>query len=283
MFLVAVLSQELCMTVKVIVTDMDGTFLNDAKKYDHARFMAQYHELKKRNIEFVVASGNQYFQLISFFPELKDEISFVAENGALVFEHGKQLFHGELTRHESQVVMGELLKDKQLNFVACGLQSAYVSENAPEPFVALMSKHYHRLKPVKDYHDINDVLFKFSLNLPDQQIPLVIDHLHTALDGIMKPVTSGFGFIDLIIPGLHKANGISRLLKRWNLSPKEVVAIGDSGNDAEMLKMAHYSFAMANATDSIKALSRYQTDDNNHQGALNVIQSVLDNTAPFNM
>lgn len=35
------------MTVKVIVTDMDGTFLNDAKKYDHARFMAQYHELKK--------------------------------------------------------------------------------------------------------------------------------------------------------------------------------------------------------------------------------------------
>ncbi|ARV66374.1 Sugar phosphatase YbiV [Salmonella enterica subsp. enterica] len=61
----------------------------------------------------------------------------------------------------------------------------------------------------------------------------------------MKPVTSGFGFIDLIIPGLHKANGISRLLKRWNRSPQNVVAIGDSGNDAEMLKMAHYSFAMA--------------------------------------
>ncbi|STK73885.1 putative hydrolase [Escherichia coli] len=54
-----------------------------------------------------------------------------------------------------------------------------------------------------------------------------------------------FGFIDLIIPGLHKANGISRLLKRWDLSPQNVVAIGDSGNDAEMLKMARYSFAMA--------------------------------------
>lgn len=270
------------MTVKVIVTDMDGTFLDDAKQYDHARFMAQYQELKKRDIEFVVASGNQYYQLISFFPELKDEISFVAENGALVFEHGKQLFHGELTRHESRIVIGELLKDKQLNFVACGLQSAYISENAPDTFVALMSKHYHRLKPVKDYHDIDDVLFKFSLNLADQQIPMVIDTLHTALDGIMKPVTSGFGFIDLIIPGLHKANGISRLLKRWNLSPQNVVAIGDSGNDAEMLKMARYSFAMKNAADSIKALSRYSTDDNNHQGALNVIQAVLDNTAPFN-
>ncbi|MGX8115375.1 hypothetical protein ACWUXG_28940, partial [Escherichia coli] len=26
----------------------------------------------------------------------------------------------------------------------------------------------------------------------------------------------------------------------------------------------------------------YATDDNNHEGALNVIQAVLDNTSPFN-
>lgn len=44
------------MSVKVIVTDMDGTFLNDAKTYNRARFMAQYQELKKRGIEFVVAA-----------------------------------------------------------------------------------------------------------------------------------------------------------------------------------------------------------------------------------
>ena len=38
------------MSVKVIVTDMDGTFLNDAKTYNQPRFMAQYQELKKRGI-----------------------------------------------------------------------------------------------------------------------------------------------------------------------------------------------------------------------------------------
>lgn len=150
------------MTVKVIVTDMDGTFLNDAKTYDRSRFLAQFAQLQQRGIEFVVASGNQYYQLISFFPEIREQISFVAENGALVFEHGKQLFHGELTRHESQVVIGELLKDPQLNFVACGLQSAYVSDKAPDAFVDLMSKHYHRLQRVSDYHRIDDTLFKFS-------------------------------------------------------------------------------------------------------------------------
>ena len=228
------------MTVKVIVTDMDGTFLDDAKQYDRDRFQAQFEQLKARNIEFVVASGNQYYQLISFFPELKDQISFVAENGALVFDHGEQIFHGELTRHESQIVIGELLKDKGLNFVACGLDSAYVSD-----------------------------------------IPNLVDKLHVSLDGIMKPVTSGFGFVDLIIPGLHKANGISRLLKRWKVSPQECVGIGDSGNDAEMLKLVKYSFAMGNAAESIRDVSRYSSDDNNHQGALNVIQAVLDHHSPF--
>ncbi len=154
--------------------------------------------------------------MISFFPEIQ-QISFVAENGALVYEHGKQLFHGELTRHESQVVIGELLKDPQLNFVACSLQSAYVSNKAPDAFVELMSKHYHRLRRRSGSHAIDDTLFKFSLNLPDSEIPQLIDKLHVSLDGIMKPVTSGFGFVDLIIPGLHKADGISRLLKRWDL------------------------------------------------------------------
>jgi len=269
------------MTVKVIVTDMDGTFLNDAKKYDRERFLAQFEQLQQRGIEFVVASGNQYYQLITFFPEIQNRISYVAENGALVYEHGQQLFHGELTHHESQIVIGELLKDTSLNFVACGLESAYVSETAPDHFVELMSKHYYRLKRVASYADIDDKLFKFSLNLPDEQIPMLVDKLRVSLDGVMKPVTSGFGFIDLIIPGLHKANGISRLLKRWDISPQECVGIGDSGNDAEMLKLVKYAFAMANAVDSIKAIADYQTDDNNHDGALNVIQRVLDGTAPF--
>lgn len=63
------------MTVKVIVTDMDGTFLNDAKQYDRPRFLAQFAQLQQQGIEFVVASGNQYYQLISFFPEIREQIS----------------------------------------------------------------------------------------------------------------------------------------------------------------------------------------------------------------
>ena len=54
------------MSVKRIAVDMDGSFLSDAKTYNRARFLAQYARMKAQGIRFVVASGNQYYQLISF-------------------------------------------------------------------------------------------------------------------------------------------------------------------------------------------------------------------------
>jgi hydroxymethylpyrimidine pyrophosphatase-like HAD family hydrolase len=38
--------------------------------------------MREQNIRFVVASGNQYYQLISFFPEIAHQIAFVAKTAA---------------------------------------------------------------------------------------------------------------------------------------------------------------------------------------------------------
>lgn len=72
------------MTIKLIAVDMDGTSLNDQMKYDSERFLKQYLKMKEHGIRFVVASGNQYYQLKSFLGEIQDEISYVSENGAFV-------------------------------------------------------------------------------------------------------------------------------------------------------------------------------------------------------
>lgn len=67
------------MTIKMIAVDMDGTFLNEEKTYNRERFKIIFQQLKEKKIKFVVASGNQYDQLKSFFPELHREMSFVSE------------------------------------------------------------------------------------------------------------------------------------------------------------------------------------------------------------
>ena len=70
------------MNVKLIAVDMDGTFLTNNNEYDQERFTRQYEFMKEKGIHFVVASGNQYYQLRSFFPDIHNELAFAT------FRHG---------------------------------------------------------------------------------------------------------------------------------------------------------------------------------------------------
>lgn len=76
--------------------------------------------MKRKGIRFVVASGNQYYQLISFFPEIAHEIAFVAENGGWVVSEGKDVFNGELTKADFQTVVEHLLTRADVEIIACG-------------------------------------------------------------------------------------------------------------------------------------------------------------------
>lgn len=98
---------------------------------------------------------------------------------------------------------------------------------------------------------------------------------------MVTAVATGYGSIDLIIPGVHKANGLRILQQRWGIEDHEVVAFGDSGNDIEMLQHAGFSFAMAQRREDVKAVARYQAPHNNEEGVLQIIDKVLDREAPF--
>lgn len=270
------------MSVKLIAVDMDGTFLDDLKQYNRPRFLAQYARMKEQGIRFAVASGNQYYQLHSFFPEIAHEIAFVADNGAWVVCEGEDLFNGEFTAQEFNTVVDHLLTLADIEIIASGKQWGYILERYDPAFKQMAARYYHRLKEVDAFSADDDVFFKFALNLPDAILAETMIALGESLDSIVVPVTSGHGSIDLIIPGLHKANGLRRVQARWGIADSEVVTFGDGGNDIEMMTQAGYGFAMQNAPENIRAIARYQAGHNNHQAVLDVIDKVLNHEAPFN-
>ena len=47
------------MGIKMIVTDLDGTFYHQDLSYDKERFDRLYQKMEAEGIRFVVASGNQ--------------------------------------------------------------------------------------------------------------------------------------------------------------------------------------------------------------------------------
>lgn len=49
--------------IKLVAADMDGTFACSDYTYDVARFKAALSRMKAAGCQFVIASGNQYYQL----------------------------------------------------------------------------------------------------------------------------------------------------------------------------------------------------------------------------
>lgn len=271
-------------TVKMVAVDMDGTFLDDKKQYNQARFLALYQHLTARGIKFVVASGNQYYQLTSFFPEITHEIAYVAENGAWILDRDEELFCGSFSRSDIDAVIDTLQNGHYpgLRYLLCGRNSAYYFDETDEKWLAKMRHYCHRLKKIGSIDEAkDDRLFKFALNLSDDYVePLMADiaRLH---QGAAAATSSGHGSVDLIVPGNHKAHGLGLLAQRWGISHDEVLAFGDGGNDLEMLKQSGFSFAMGNAPQRVKGAARFLAPNNNDQGVLQVIEEMLAGEGPF--
>lgn len=98
---------------------------------------------------------------------------------------------------------------------------------------------------------------------------------------LVKLVSSGFGFIDLILPNQHKAHGLALLQQKWQIADQDVLAIGDNYNDLEMLEKAGFSFAMDNAVPALKQVARFAAKSNEQEGVLEVIDSLLAGEYPF--
>ncbi|MBC7085813.1 MAG: phosphoglycolate phosphatase [Methanomethylovorans sp.] len=59
---------------------------------------------------------------------------------------------------------------------------------------------------------------------------------------------------------INKGTGLIKVAELMGLDPKDFVAIGDSVNDIEMLKVAGFSIAVGNADDDLKNMADFVSD-----------------------
>ena len=78
--------------VKLVISDMDGTLLNKDDKVSDDFFKLE-RELRDLGVQFVAASGRQFYSIQDKLALIKDDIYIVAENGAYV-------------RHQEEEIMG---------------------------------------------------------------------------------------------------------------------------------------------------------------------------------
>ncbi|MBQ9745749.1 MAG: Cof-type HAD-IIB family hydrolase [Clostridia bacterium] len=82
-------------------------------------------------------------------------------------------------------------------------------------------------------------------------------------------------YAEISAAGHNKATGIERVCEYYGTDVAHTIAMGDSGNDDEMIKFAGIGVAMGNATEEIKAVADYITLPCEDGGVAHTIEKFL--------
>ena len=82
-------------------------------------------------------------------------------------------------------------------------------------------------------------------------------------------------FLEILPPGIDKANGLQFLAKTLGIPSDEIIAFGDSYNDKRMLQYAGLGIAMADAEPEVKDIANYITLSNDKDGVAHAIKRFL--------
>jgi cof-like hydrolase len=245
--------------IKLIASDLDGTLLRngaqevDPKVYDLIR------TLKEKGVHFAAASGRQLYSLRRLFEPVKDEISYIAENGSLCISGDQVIAKGLISRDLSLRIF-EAAREYGSCHILLSCESACYTDSQDPVFNHHMRDVVHYdIKTVNRLEEVNEPFLKIALCDFDGTKKL-LPYFQERFGDEIKVVTSGNLWVDFIAPGANKGTALQALASHLGITPEECVAFGDQYNDTEMLQFAGTSYAMSTAAPGIAYYATYVTN-----------------------
>ena len=246
------------MAIKLIALDLDGTLLTSTKEISQKN-KAALQAAREKGVHVVLTTGRPLQAIEGFLKELNligvGEYS-ITFNGGLVQENTGQIL------------------DK-IGFSKQEVEKIYqVTTQLALPLDVLHGGNVYSLPAIHDslYLTCNPLLHKIESNIETLPIDLTYNKAVSAMDAsfidqqiplIPKDLYDQFEIFksrDILLEwspkGVHKANGLSRLIAHLGIDKSEVMACGDEENDLTMVEWAGLGVAMANATDKLKSVAK---------------------------
>jgi Cof subfamily protein (haloacid dehalogenase superfamily) len=251
--------------IKLVATDLDGTFLRD----DHSispRNLEALHRLGERNIVRVAATGRN-------LKKVREVINEHVPFDFVVFSSGAGVFNW---RNNEHVFMQNIAKESATNLMQYFIQQG-LNFHAFYP-IPENHKHYffrgnEACEEFERYFNFNRAhsaeidrdsvpeseLCQFLLIIRENtteflQIKEQIETMCPEIRVIRtsSPITNGYIWIEIFHKSVSKGNGVNEICKRIGISKEETLGLGNDYNDFDLLEFTALSFLTGNAPDEIK-------------------------------
>lgn len=268
------------MKYKLLVLDVDGTLLNDAKEITK-RTLSALLKIQQMGVRVVLASGRPSYGLM----KVAKTLELGNYGGFILSYNGCQIINAQ---------NGEILFERRIN----PEMLPYLEKKARKNGFALFTYHDNLIltnnsddEHVLDEAELNDLVvieeeeFSTAIDFAPCKCMLVSDdeaalvaleeHWKKRLSGVLDVFRSEPFFLEVVPCSVDKANTLGVLLEHLGVKREEVMAIGDGTCDVAMLQLAGMGVAMGQAPDSVKACADYITASNEEDGVAAAVEKMI--------
>ena len=268
--------------VRLIALDLDGTLLNDAKELTE-RTQRALEAASRSGIEVVLSTGRPVTALpheVAHFPYIKYALT---ADGARIenLRTGELLFEGLIPKEMVRPIY-DIFDDYDVIEEIYIKGQGYISERDIDHLEEYTTNPAHAAyarrtrKRVEDIHDLLDqdidkahALFK---SFEDRE-----DAMRRIREIADLELCDAFPInLEVSAPGINKGEGLKILGEKLGIKTKDMMAFGDSNNDAAMLQTAGVAVVMDNAYESVKEIADMIAPSNEEDGVAAVIEQMLE-------
>lgn len=253
----------------LIALDLDGTLLNDESKLSDTT-IKYIDKVVKDGHKVVIATGRAYSGMNMFYKELNLKTPIITCNGGMINHPHDKSFKTIYNGIDKEIIKDIFFKNDDCvidAFFDYGKNIYRTANNErlnwlineEEDTVFIEGKMYEIL-------DVNPsgliVLIK-----PDkhEQFENYIEKNHKQIaHRIYHKEAEGYLY-ELYHKDISKASALKHVLEYYNMTSKDLIAIGDGVNDIEMIEYAYVGVAMSSGKQNIIEAAKYITRCSNDE------------------
>ena len=262
------------MSIKMIVSDLDGTLFNSDKEgYDiSAELIEKINEFKKSGRIFTVATGRPEESSLEVIKKLNVDVPYIACNGAKILDrHGKIIYSDTFSLN----LWSDFLEDiQQIGVTVIFYNDGQVFCMEYTDRMTIFEK-----KEVVKSTVIDSDFLKTDLKVNKiliignvEKLKIYWDKLDVDFKNQYRYIISEDDYFEIVKKDISKGNALKKLKDYLGLRDEEVVSIGNHMNDKELIEESFVGVAVANAVDSLKEVADFVTDGEYENGVIEVIK-----------